>query len=291
MQPADSDTPIHETGLPVTAADGATTQLLWRAPKMPAHEVLYWMPALGVAAKHYLPLADALAARGIAVAIHEWRGIGSSNRRAGRQTDWAYRQLLELDMPAGIATARSQWPDARYWIGGHSLGGQLATVYGALHPQAFSGLALVASGAPYWRRFPRSWLIGLAYVAAPWLARLVGHLPGRRIGFGGNEARGVIDDWARTGRTGRYAARDMADDMEAKLAALHWPILTQRMHDDWLVPETSLDWLLGKMPLASRRSYVLASSELGHVRADHFSWMKAPGAIAGHIADWIDSGT
>jgi len=291
VQPADSDTPIHEVGLPVTAADGAAIQLLWRAPGTPVHDVLYWMPALGVAAKHYLPLAEALAARGIAVAIHEWRGIGSSNRRAGRHEDWAYRQLLELDMPAGIAVTRSQWPGARHWIGGHSLGGQLATVYGALHPQAFSGLALVASGAPYWRRFPRSELIGLAYVAAPWLARLVGYLPGRRIGFGGNEARGVIDDWARTGRTGRYAARGMADTMEAKLAALNWPILAQRMHDDWLVPQSSLDWLLGKMPLAPRRSHVLASSDLGHARADHFSWMKTPDAIAAYIADWIDSGT
>ena len=291
MQPADSDAPTHETGLSVTAADGASTQLLWRAPETAVRDVLYWMPALGVAARHYLPLAEALAARGIAVAIHEWRGIGSSNRRAGRQVDWAYRQLLELDMPAGIAVTRSQWPGARYWMGGHSLGGQLAAVYGALHPQDFSGLALVASGAPYWRQFPQSWLIGLAYVAAPWLARLVGYLPGRRIGFGGNEARGVIDDWARTGRSGRYAAGGMADNMEAKLAALTWPVLTQRMQDDWLVPQPSLDWLLGKMPLASRRSYVLASGELGNAPADHFSWMKTPAAIAAHMANWIDSGT
>lgn len=291
MQPADSDTPTHEVGLPITAADGAAIQLLWRAPETAVRDVLYWMPALGVAARHYLPLAEALAARGIAVAIHEWRGIGSSNRRAGRHVDWGYRQLLELDMPAGIAVMRGQWPGARYWIGGHSLGGQLATIYGALHPQDFNGLTLTASGAPYWRRFPQSWPIGLAYVAAPWLARLVGYLPGRRIGFGGNEARGVIDDWARTGRTGRYAARGMADDMEAKLAALNWPILTQRMQDDWLVPQPSLDWLLGKMPLAPRRSHILASSDLGGTPADHFSWMKTPDAIAAHIADWIDAGT
>jgi predicted alpha/beta hydrolase len=291
VQPADSDTPTHEVGLPVIAADGAVSQLLWRAPEATVRDVLYWMPALGVAAKHYLPLAEALTARGVAVVIHEWRGIGSSNRRAGRHVDWAYRQLLELDMPAGMAVARGQWPGARYWIGGHSLGGQLASVYGALRPQDFSGLTLVSSGAPYWRQFPQSWLIGLAYVAAPWLARLVGYLPGRRIGFGGNEARGVIDDWARTGRTGRYAARGMADNMETKLAQLNWPILALRMQDDWLVPQRSLDWLLGKMPLAARRSHIFASSDLGGTRADHFGWMKTPGAIAAYIADWIDAGT
>jgi predicted alpha/beta hydrolase len=277
--------------LPVRADDGASFQLLWRAPGAPVRDVLYWMPALGVAARHYLALAEALAARGVAMVMHEWRGIGSSNRRAGRQVDWGYRELLEMDMPAGIAVARRQWPGARYWVGGHSLGGQLATVYGALHPQEFQGLTLVASGAPYWRQFPHARLIGLAYAAAPWLARLVGHLPGRRIGFGGNEARGVIDDWARTGRSGRYAARGMPDTMEQQLAAMHWPVLTLRMRDDWFVPQPSLDWLLGKMPRAPHRSNVLAPNDLGGKAADHFSWMKAPDAIAAYIADWIVMGT
>ena len=64
------------------------------------HASLLWLPALGVAAKHYLPFAEVLAERGVAVFVHEWRGHGSSSLRAGRQHDWGYRELLELDLPA-----------------------------------------------------------------------------------------------------------------------------------------------------------------------------------------------
>ena len=35
-----------------------------------------------------------LAAQGIAVFVHEWRGNGSSTQRAGRRQDWGYRELL-----------------------------------------------------------------------------------------------------------------------------------------------------------------------------------------------------
>jgi len=249
--------------------------------------MIYWLPALGVAAKHYLPLAQALAQRGIAMAIHEWRGIGSSDQRADRQHDWGYRQLLEDDLPAGIVAARAAMPRAQLLLGGHSLGGQLGALYAALHPSEATGLLIVASGAPYWRQFPQGRLLWLAYALAPWLARLVGHLPGRRIGFGGNEARQLIADWARTGRTGRYAAAGMAVDFETLLGALELPVLGLRMQDDWLAPQASLRWLLGKLPRSPDTQQVLTAAELGIAKADHFGWMKTPDAVATHIAQWL----
>ncbi|MFC5741704.1 alpha/beta fold hydrolase [Dyella tabacisoli] len=274
--------------LPIVAGDGATSELLWLCPPGEIRHLLYWLPAMGVAAKHYLPLAEALAARGIAVALHEWRGIGSSNRRAGRHSDWAYNELLTLDLPAGLAAAQAQLP-ARTgcWLGGHSLGGQLSALYASLHPREFAGLALVASGSPFWRRFKQGWLIGLACVLAPWLAQLIGRLPGRQLGFAGNEARGVIADWARSGRTGRYAAKGMAEDFERQLSALEQPVLGLSLSDDWLGPPASMDWLLGKMPKASREQSILAPLDLGGTPADHFSWMKSPDVMAERIAQWM----
>ncbi|MEW9625300.1 alpha/beta hydrolase family protein [Rhodanobacter geophilus] len=273
--------------LPLVMADGARAGLLCVAPGGEPREAVYWLPAMGVPAKHYLPLAASLAAQGVAVALHEWRGLGSSSLRAGRRCDWGYRDLLEIDLPAGLAAMRTHWPQARPWLGGHSLGGQLACLYASLHPVEMAGLALVASGAPYWRRFRHGALVGLAYVLAPALAALLGHLPGRRIGFGGNEARGVTVDWARSGRHGRYAAAGMATDFERRLAALELPLLALRLRDDWLGPAASLDWLLGKLPHAPRRHELVTPDELGGQPADHFGWMKMPDAIAVRIADWI----
>ncbi|MBT2117903.1 alpha/beta fold hydrolase [Dyella sp. LX-66] len=255
-------------------------------PAQAPSALLYWLPAMGVAARHYLPLAQALAARGIAVALHEWRGIGSSNRRAGRHGDWGYRELLQFDLPAGLAVARERCPGLPAAIGGHSLGGQLASLYTGLHPQDFEALVLVASGSPYWRRFRRGALIGAAYALAPVLAGLVGHLPGRRLGFGGNEARGVVADWARSGRSGRYAAAGLPDDLESAMARVRLPILALRLRDDWLGPQASLDWLLAKMPQSRPARAVLDPDELG-VPADHFAWMKQPAAVAAAVADGL----
>ncbi|WP_414649226.1 alpha/beta fold hydrolase [Dyella sp.] len=271
--------------VPVVAADGARFEMMLVQPPAGAQRVVHWLPAMGVPARHYLPLAQALAGQGVAMAIHEWRGIGSSDRRAGRRTDWGYRELLECDLPASVAALRARVGEARHEMGGHSLGGQLAFLYAALHPDQVDALLLVASGSPYWRRFRHGWLIRQAYTLAPLLARLRGHLPGRRLGFAGNEARGVITDWSRTGRTGRYAARGIGD-LDAALARLRKPVLAMRLRDDWLAPASSQAWLLDKLPASPACRLEFGREALAGEPAGHFAWMRAPAAIADAIARW-----
>ncbi len=268
--------------LPVTAGDGHHWNLLARIPEHPLASVL-WLPALGVAARHYLPLAELLAARGIAVFLHEWRGHGSSNRRAARDCDWGYRELLGTDLPASEAALASMVPAGLpAIIGGHSLGGQLASCRIAMTPaQKERQLWLVGSGAPYWRAFPTPfrWYLVLAYRLLPWLAHINGFLPGHRLGFGGREARALIDDWSRTALSGRYAARGIDIDLDAALAASSPRIRAILLADDWFAPESSLRFLLGIMPRASSSVITLDEATLGR-RADHFEWMKRPDAVA-----------
>ncbi|MEO7051969.1 MAG: alpha/beta fold hydrolase [Rhodanobacter sp.] len=268
---------------------GGQFELLCVLPPAP-RRLLYWLPAMGMPARHYLPFAEALAARGVGVVLHEWRGIGSSNRRAGRHQNWGYRELLQEDLAVGLATLRQRWPQAACSVGGHSLGGQLGALLASLHPGVFDSFVLVASGSPYWRKFRRGWLIGLVMLLAPMLAQLCGYLPGRRLGFAGNEARGVIADWTRSGRTGKYDANGVGRDLEQALAALRLPTLALNLCDDWLAPAASLDWLLDKLGPASRTSIMLTAQDLGEHPADHFSWMKTPAPLAARIADWLDGG-
>jgi len=284
---SEPDTVGGRSVMPLRMADGARADLLLFSPPGTPRAALLWVPALGVAARHYEPLAQALADLGVAVGIHEWRGHGSSDQRADRRSNWGYRTLLTDDLPTSLSALAKAFPGVRLCVGGHSLGGQLSTLLASVTDLDLHGIILVASGAPYWRRF-HPW-VGLAYVAAPALARLVGRLPGRQIGFGGNEARGVISDWARSGRTGRYAARGMAADLEAALQGQRAPLLALRLRDDWLGPETSLAFLLDKMPRAPRRTEVIGPDELAGAKADHFAWMKVPAPIASRIHDWLSA--
>ncbi len=268
----------------VSAADGHRWTLLARLPQAPRLALL-WLPALGVAARHYLPLAEALARRGIAVFLHEWRGNGSSSLRAGAGRDWGYRELLVQDIPASQAEMdRLLPPGLPCVIGGHSLGGQLACCRLALAPGTATALWLVASGSPYWRAFPMPLRAGLplAYRFLPWLARMRGFLPGRRIGFGGNEAARLIGDWARSAISGRYAAAGLDQDMDAAMARLTQPVRAVVLERDWLAPRGSLDFLLGKLPAAQAQVTCFDERAAG-ARADHYAWMKAPDAVA----DWL----
>lgn len=271
--------------LPVDGTDGHRWRLLARIPDRP-HAAVLWLHALGVAARHYLPFAEELARRGIATFLHEWRGHGSSNLRAGHDADWGYRELLSLDLPAAETEMSEALPSSLHRIvGGHSLGGQLAACRLGMAPASASALWLVASGSPYWRAFPspRRYALPLAYRFLPWLARRNGALPGRRIGFGGNEARGVISDWARSALAGRYDAAGSRLDLEAGLAGVRGPVRAVVLADDWLAPASSLRFLLSKMRCTDVTATRLDREALG-TAADHFAWMKHPAAVAAALA-------
>lgn len=262
----------------VAGPDGHCWQVLVASADVP-RRVLIWLPALGVPARHYETFANTLAARGTSVVVHEWRGLGSSSLRASRNVDWGYRELLTLDISATRGTAARLFPHAQTVIGGHSLGGQLASLTLALDPQAASGLWLVASGSPWFRVFPahiRPWL-PWAYRLMNALAKGFGALPGRRIGFGGQEAAGVIADWHRTGLTGRYAARGLGD-LEPGLRDVCTDARAVLLTHDWLAPRESLDYLMSKMQLSRKDITLLDAAALG-AHPDHFAWMKQPGAV------------
>ena len=270
---------IQSLEIPLTADDGHRYSLIARIPPQ-AQASLLWLPALGVAARHYLPLAEALAAHGVAVFLHELRGNGSSNLRASRRVDWGYRQILATDIACSDAAMAAQVPATTRILGGHSIGAQFAACYLALHPQAFQTLWLVASGSPYWRNFPapKRYVFPFAYQFVPWIADLRGSLPGRQLGFGGDEARSLMRDWARVGLSNRYAAAGMDIDLEAALARVSVEIRAVLMSRDWFAPRRSMQALLDKLPRSTSSFTTLDRNALG-VTADHFAWMKQPQAV------------
>ncbi|MDC7805800.1 alpha/beta fold hydrolase [Luteimonas sp BLCC-B24] len=267
----------------LVTADGHRYELIARIPD-DADRALLWLPAMGVPAKHYLPLAERLAARGVAVFLHEWRGIGSSGLRAGGGADWGYRELLDEDIATSARAMRAATAGLAPVIGGHSLGGQLACCHLARQPDGVGALWLVASGAPYWRAFPvpQRYALPPLYRFMAWLSRVRGVLPGRRLGFAGNEAPGVIADWSRSGITGSYRAAGLELDLDAALARVDVPVRAVCLQADWLGPPSSLHFLLSKLGTSVPAVVSLDAAALG-VAADHFAWMKRPDAVV----EWL----
>lgn len=266
------------------ASDGHQFGLRLRWPD-PVRGGLLFLPALGVPAGKYDTFAQALGEHGIASAVPDWRGTGSSRQRAARGSDWGYAELLEHDLPTVLDALAA---DTRWCLGGHSLGGQFAAMLAARFPERCAGLALVATGVPDWRSYRggKRWgIAGFAH-ALPVITRLVGHYPGARLGFAGREAGGLMRDWSRTVRRGRYEDYGAKGGLEKAMARVSCPALGVHFEHDALVPEATLHRLMEKLGPGPRRIERFDAQRLG-TQADHFRWMREPAAVAAAVADWL----
>ena len=239
---------------------------------------LLWLPALGVSARHYDEFGRELAARGVELAAMDYRGVGSSSLRGSRQHDWTYRTVVDVDLPAALASMGEGLPLA---IGGHSIGGQFAVLHAAAHDRA-QALALVATGVPHWRRY--GWRAVPLLLLAGWVrlaTTLHGYYPGRRYGFAGNEAGGLMANWTRTIMTGRYRFPDR--DFESMLGGGGLPTVAIGMAQDLLVTRRSTRALLAKA--GGGELVDLQAGDFNDARADHFGWLREPAPVAQVLAE------
>ena len=189
--------------------------------------VLMFMPAMGTKARYYTGFGAAMAQAGVSFASFDWRGIDTSSHRASRALDFGYRHLVELDYPAALGALHQHLSKTTpTFVGGHSLGGQLSALFAARAPEAVKGIVLIASGNVHFRgwRGTGSLRILALTQSATLISQVVGHFPGKRLRFGGQEARGVIRDWASTARNGRYHVAGSPFDYEAGMARLEKPV-------------------------------------------------------------------
>lgn len=274
----------------LAAADGAALRLHAFRPAGPARAVLLFSPALGMRAGYYDRLAAGLAEHGVATYLHEQRGHGASPLRPSWRCDFGYRELVEFDLPAMVDWIRAQHPGLPLVIGGHSLGGQLSALYAAAHPGEADGVILVACATPHFRAFPAPMRNQIRIGSRLFVAssRLLGHYPGPWFGFGGREARGLIADWSRLARHGRFVPAGSARDYEALLGRVRTPVLCLHAERDSFGPLQAVQEILDKMPAAPRTRVCLPADPAESPRQAHFSWARRPGAVIAEIGRWVD---
>lgn len=248
---------------------------------------------MGIPAKKYDQLARCFAEQGVHAVINELRGTGSSSVRASKDCDYGYADLVEVDLAAAVDECARQFPNSPLYLFGHSLGGQLSSLYvGQLtnrRRKQIAGIILSASCSVYFRgwSFPGNLSILIFSQLSALIARVKGYFPGHSLGFGGREAKTVMQDWAHNARTGRYRLRGSSTNYQAALSKVDQAILALNFEHDRFAPLNATKQLVSMMASRDLTYQDVTAAELGLNKADHFTWMRSPQFVADQSIRWI----
>lgn len=267
---------------PVPAGDGVTLTVEEWGEAGTGRASIVFLPALGVPLGYYAKLLASWA-RGRHVVGVELRGQPGSPVADLRRAPFGYAHLIREDLPAvfaGTAVAAAE----RVVVAGHSLGGQLALLSGAIgtvRPDAVvtiaTGTSSTASQTTVLARARRR--AGVRFVGAvtDWL----GYWPGHRLGFAGRQPQTLMADWGYEARHGRYRLSGDDADYEAALAALDVPALLLGIDGDRMIPAEAVDHLARRLPPTAQRAQIDAV-------ADHFLWARrTPERIIDAVEGWL----
>jgi predicted alpha/beta hydrolase len=148
------------------------------------------------------------------------------------------------------------------------------------------GLILNASCSVYYKGWGWASLGILAFAKfSDVLASALGYYPGNKLGFGGVEARGVIEDWYHTARTGEFMAKGSTFDYNRAMAERKIPIFGLSYQGDSSAPPAALKNLLQKFSSADiTYHHVLHPPKKKY---DHYSWVKKPELSLPLITEWL----
>lgn len=248
----------------------------WFAAHRPRAAIVV-LPAMGTPAQRYRVLAECLQARCFSVLLAELPGTGASEPKPSRTVDYGYGDLVGRYLPGLVAAARERAPGSPVLALGHSLGGQVAAL-GAAHGGAdLDVVVTVASGHIHYRNWQGAGAAKVRFAAFlfPFLARLFGHLPGRRLGFGGPQARTLIGEWSRTIRTGGFPDFARASPNPA------CPALCIGYEGDFLAPMRSVAGLAGLLDGATLKLPV------NWPGPPHSAWTRYPDSTVSAIENWL----
>lgn len=271
----------------LSSSDGHTFEVRYPS-SFPAEElssVILVAPAMGAVAKVYDLLLLSFAKKGQLALSFDLRGQGSSSLSPDRGVSFGYKEVLDYDFPAVINSINKKY-NVPIFLLGHSLGGQLFTLYSGTKRKEIKALMLVTTCSVYYKGWDGSERIKVLFFTQLFsvVGSLLGYFPGDKFGFGGTVSKGVIKDWSYQARTGKYEITNGSDNREELLKDVNIPVLSISFENDFLAPKKAVLNLLKKVPQAN-----VTHRHHDDGKFDHFSWLKRPSAIVQEIIDYMRS--
>lgn len=271
----------------VVAEDGTVVPLLIaNSEKQPIANCIL-MPALGVPAKFYKKLAQGLAGGGVTTVIVEQRGNGESSYRANDGSVFSISEYLSTDLKAAYGWFKQDMQDVPFYIGGHSLGGHVASMFAARHPNEFSGIIHFACGMPFPADFSLlgKMMIKIYAVLVPVTARLFGYFPGQKLGFAGSEYTGLMEDWRQWTQRGTYDI-DGLEGIEQQMATYSGRMLSIAIANDNMMTMGAIKRACAPFSNTKITSVMLGPREQGDFLG-HINWARKPNGAISAVLDWL----
>lgn len=250
------------------------------------------LPAMGVPRRFYARFCRHLASRGHRVLSLDYRGVGGSapERLRGFEatlTDWA-----RLDVAGLIDHALDEREPERLVVAGHSVAGQILGL--VPNEDRIDSALTVASVKGHWRMWEgrrATWLWLLSRVLVPTATGILGYLPSRWIGLGGEDLpAGVAAEWCRWIRHPDYVVDEQGRHPAEAFGAYEGDLLAISLEDDWYAPAAAVEALLEMYPNARTEHRVISPAEAGVDEIGHFGFFRPEcRSLWDEAARWLET--
>lgn len=269
--------------------DNSTNVLNVYSNNTDSNVIFLLLSAMGIASKYYDTLAKHIATQNYIAISTDYKGIGNSSIRPSKKTDYSYTDIVNDDLNNAITTIKTMFPNKKIVVIGHSLGGQMACLHAAKYPKAIDAIILCTSCSVYYKGWiqhnqyailAKTQFVGL-------VARFLGYFPGKKIGFGGLEAKSVMIDWSNQARNGNYILVKDDFNYEENLKQVTISILAISLEVDDFSPKKAVEYLLDKMPNAKSKEHIhIMPNDTVNDDYNHFNWPKKPEKIFNLMQNW-----